>query len=216
MESASQDWLDMARFLPMDYARSTLSVCRKLLGSYLVHNSPEGITAGRIIEVEGYLGPHDKGSHSYGGKLTARTAAMFGEKGCAYVYLIYGMYWCFNVVSGPPGKPQAILIRALEPVSGVELMQERIGASDARSHNLCRGPGKLCRAMGIDGSLYGENLGGSRLFLVPGKLKRGECITRSPRINIAYAGSYADKPWRLFVRSHPCLSGPAKLNRQTI
>jgi DNA-3-methyladenine glycosylase len=202
------------RFAPEDFHRPTLTLARRLLGCWLIHRTATGLCGGRIVEVEAYLGPHDRGSHSYGGRMTERNRAMFGPKGHAYIYLIYGMYWCFNVVSGPIGKPQAILVRALEPVLGLDQMRENLGAAHASAHSLCRGPGKLCRALGITGELYGEPLWGDRLFLVPACRKRGEEIAASARINIAYAGPDATKPWRFFIRGNPCVSGPASLNRQ--
>lgn len=211
-ESASHPF--GARFAPDDFAQPTLALSRRLLGSVLVHRSARGVTAGRIVETEAYLGGRDKASHSFNGRRTPRNEAMFGDKGRAYIYLIYGMYWCVNVVSGRIGVPQAVLIRALEPLEGLNLMRSRLGcAAHAADHSLCRGPGKLCKAMGIEGSLYGEDLRGRRLFIVPGILAYGESIARSSRINVAYADSYALKPWRFFVRGNPCVSGAKGLNR---
>lgn len=201
------------RLDPAWFERPTLEVARDLLGTILVTRAAEGVTAGRIVEVEAYLGPEDKGSHSYRGRRTERNRAMFGPKGHAYVYLIYGMYWCFNVVTGPVGLPQAVLVRALEPLAGVALMRQRLGQSSAPQAHLCRGPGKLCRAMGITGELYGEPLWGEKIFLVPGGLKEKEEIATSERINIAYAQEYAGLPWRFYVRGHPAVSGPARLRR---
>ncbi len=201
------------RYPPAFFEQPTLELARQLLGTVLVHRSSEGITAGRIVEVEAYCGPEDKGSHSYGGRLSERNRAMFGPKGHAYIYLIYGMYWCFNVVSGPPGLPQAVLVRALDPVFGEQLMRSRLNAPHAPIHSLCRGPGKLCKAMGITGALYGEPLWGDTLFLVPGELAPDEEIGSSHRINIAYAQEYAHLPWRLYVRNHPAVSGPSRLRR---
>lgn len=201
------------RFCEEDFSRPTLRVCRSLLGSYLVHCSPEGETAGRIVEAEAYRGPEDRGAHSFGGRVTGRTRAMFGPKGHAYIFLIYGAYWCFNVVTGPAGKPEAVLVRALEPAAGTDIMRRRVRSPEAPESTLCRGPGKLCLAMGITGELYGEDLRGERLFLVPGRLRRGEAVGVSGRINIGYAQEYALKPWRLYVRENPCVSGPAKLRR---
>src|SRR4030042_6591470 len=105
------------------YQQNILAVSRALLGKILVHESPEGTTAGRIVETEAYSGPEDRAAHSFGGRRTPRNDVMYGEKGHAYVYLIYGMYNCVNVTSGePPGKPEAVLIRALEPVEGQDIM----------------------------------------------------------------------------------------------
>jgi DNA-3-methyladenine glycosylase len=195
-----------ARFSHEFFTRQTLAVCRSLIGAFLVHRSSEGLCAGRIVEAEAYLGPADKGAHSFGGRNTPRTAAMFGEKGRAYIFIIYGMYWCFNVVSGPIGKPQAILIRALEPVLGLDLMRTRLTGKQ-NSSSLCRGPGKLCKALAITREQYGEDLTGEKLFLVPGMRGRDEKIAKSPRINIDYADEYVHKEWRFFIKGNPAVSG---------
>lgn len=203
-----------ARYSREFFYQPTLSVTRHLLGSYLLRNTPDGICGGRIVEVEAYQGPRDLGAHSSSGKPTERTRIMYGDGGRAYVYLIYGMYWCFNVVTGPAGLPQAVLVRALEPTHGISQMRERLAAPEkAPVTGLCRGPGKLCKALGITGLEYGADLLGDQLFLVPGKRVPASRIGRSPRINIEYAGAYKLKPWRLFELGNPCLSGPARLNR---
>jgi DNA-3-methyladenine glycosylase len=204
-----------ARFPREFYERPTLSVTRDLLGAYLVHRSAEGVTAGRIVEAEAYQGPADLGAHSSGGVMTQRTRAMYGPRGHAYVFLIYGMYWCFNVVTGVRMLPQAVLIRALEPVQGFDLMRQRVNAAPhATISSLCRGPGKLCKAMGITREHYGLDLAGDRLFLVPGKRVAASKVGKSPRINIDYAGdAWINKPWRLYEGGNPCVSGPAKLRQ---
>lgn len=198
-----------AQCLPAEFfSAPTLQVARRLLGCVLVHRAPEGLAAGRIVETEAYLGPRDRGAHSYGGRMTVRNRAMFGEKGRAYIYFIYGMYWCFNVTTGPIGIPQAVLVRALEPVDGIDLMRARLAAPHAAVHTLCRGPGKLCKAMRITGELYGEDLRSRRLFVIKGRLRRGERVACAPRIGIAYAGEFAAKPWRFFIAGNPAVSGP--------
>jgi DNA-3-methyladenine glycosylase len=209
------------RFPPDWFQRPTLCVARQLIGCVLVHQTNEGTTAGRIVETEAYLGPHDRAAHSYGSKLTPRNRAMFGPKGHAYIYFIYGMHWCFNIVTGPPQLPQAVLIRALEPLVGLELMRSRLGQPHAPPHTLCRGPGKLCRAMGITAELYGMDLCGDTLYVVPASQTRRR-IAISPRVGIAYAGEYAAKPWRFFDAGNPCVSrapriadGPAGKRRST-
>ena len=205
--------LDFApRFPSSFFFWPTLTVTRDLLGSLLVHRTADGVTAGRIVEAEAYLGPSDKGAHSFNGRMTERNRAMFGEKGHAYVFFVYGVYWCFNVTTGPLGKPQAVLIRALEPVEGIDLMRLRLSQPHAPAHTLCRGPGKLCLAMGIGKQQYGASLGGQTLFLVPGHPIAAKQIGRSPRIGIDYAEEYVTKPWRFYIRENACLSGPRRLN----
>lgn len=196
------------------YERPTLDVTRDLVGAYLVHEAEEGMTAGRIVEAEGYMGPEDLGAHSRGGKMTERTRAMYGPRGHAYVFLIYGAHWCFNAVTGRFPLPQAVLVRALEPAAGQSLMSERVAARPGTAEmKLCQGPGKLCRAMGITGALYGLDLTVGPLYLVPGGLRPGERIAESPRINIDYAKEWAAKPWRYYIPGHPAVSGPAALRK---
>ena len=175
-----------------------------LLGKLLIHESPEGRTAGMIVEAEAYCGPEDDGAHSFGGRRTARTEAMFGPGGRAYIFRIYGMHCCFNVVTAPEGQPQAVLIRALEPVAGLELMAARRGTRDPL--RLCSGPGKLCQALAIGPAQYGLDLCGEELYLAeyrdfaPGEV----CV--SPRVNVDYAERYRDAPWRFFVKDSPFVS----------
>jgi DNA-3-methyladenine glycosylase len=153
------------------------------------------LTIGRIVETEAYRGPEDRAAHSYGGRRTARTEVMYGVAGHAYVFFVYGMHWHFNIVAGKLGKPEAVLVRAVEPVSGVDVMCARRGM--AASPKLTNGPGKLCEALAIDGSDYGVDLThGDALYLVDGPPPRR--IARSPRIGIDYAGSWALRPWRFF------------------
>ncbi len=131
------------------YQRETITVAKELLGKILVHETKEGITSGRIVETEAYQGPEDQAAHSYGGRKTARNEVMFGQKGRAYVYFIYGLYYCLNVTTGNlPGKPEAVLIRALEPITGEEIMAKRRG-KQIKFANLTNGPSKLCMAMKV-------------------------------------------------------------------
>ena len=203
---------DMSKRLPRKfYQRPTLEVAHDIIGQYFFTNQDGVLTGGRIVEAEAYCGPDDLGAHTSGGRRTARNEAMYGPKGHTYIYLIYGMYWCINAVCGPADKPQACLIRALEPVVGLEAMRERLGAADdARPEHFCRGPGKLCRALGLDKNHYAEDLLKDRVFMLPGKLAEGEEVGTSPRINIDYAGEYIEKPWRFYIRGNPSVSGPGK------
>jgi DNA-3-methyladenine glycosylase len=191
------------------FERPTLVVARNLLGCLLVHESPEGTVAGTIVEVEAYCGPQDRAAHSFGGRRTPRNEVMYGPPGHAYVYFTYGMHYCLNVVTRPEGIPQAVLLRAVDPVAGIDLMRRRRGLSDGQPiHCLCRGPGNLCRAFGIDLSLNGADLRSSRLRILPGPPVPRSRVGRSARIGVDYAGEWALRPWRFFVRDHPAVSRP--------
>ena len=147
------------------YLRSVNRVAPELLRKLLVHDTPEGTTSGIIVEVEAYDGKTDKGAHSYPNKRAPRTEIQFGPGGFAYVYAIYGMHNCFNVVTGGEGDPQVALVRALEPVDGLELMTRRRNVRDRNA--LCSGPGKLCQALGITKAQYGVDLCISALHIEP-------------------------------------------------
>lgn len=182
-----------------------LRVARDCIGAILVHDSPYGRLSGRIVEAEAYRGPLDRAAHSYGGRRTARTEVMFGPPGHAYVFFVYGMHWHFNLVTTREGAPEAVLIRAVEPLEGVELMAERRGlAADRRE--LTNGPGKLCQAFGIARELYGADLTRGPLFLAQGARCK---VLRSARVGVDYAGDWAEKPWRFYdpssryVSPHP-------------
>lgn len=191
--------------LPRDfYAQPVLKVARECIGKVLVHRSPEGETAGRIVEAEAYRGPLDLAAHSSRG-LTKRTAAMFGPPGYAYIYLLYGISWALNLVAAAEHEPHAVLIRALEPVRGLELMARRRKMPSA-SRELTNGPGKLTMAMGITGALYGEDLCGRVLFLEEPAEKVAIRIGRSPRINVDYSGDWKLKPWRFYERGNRYVS----------
>lgn len=184
------------------YDREVLDVAPELVGKILVHRAPEGTTAGRIIECEAYRGPEDLAAHSAGGRRTRRTEAMFGPPGHVYMFVLYGMHWAFNVVVEPRDTPHAILVRALEPVHGADLMSQRRGVPEA-SITLTNGPGKLCAAMGLGSANYGEDLCRDQLFLVEGAAGR---VGRSPRINVDYAGEWAARPWRFYEQGNRYVS----------
>jgi len=198
------------RKLPRDfYECDTLSVARKLLGKYLVHKSQEGITVGKIVEVEAYIGPHDPASHAYIGRRTKRTEVQFGPGGYAYIYQIYGKNFCFNVVTQKRGMPEVVLIRALEPIAGIDLMATRRGFSKLtgkKIKNLTNGPSKLCQAMGIDKSLYGVDLCGNVLFITQPNPEYKFEIVATPRINIDYAGDAKYYHWRFLIKNNKFVS----------
>lgn len=189
------------------YCQDGHTVAKGLLGQILVHETPEGKTAGKIVEVEAYMGAVDKAAHSYKGR-SSRTEIQYGPGGFAYIYFIYGMYYCMNVVANQPEKPEAILIRALEPVEGLELMEQR--RKTGKVKNLCNGPGKLCQALGIDKSCYGEDLLGSRLYILPGEEVPEERIEATPRINIDYAEEARDFLWRYLIKDNLFVSKAPK------
>lgn len=196
-----------ANKLPREfYLRSdVLTVARDLLGKLLVVPGPNGErVSGKIVEVEAYRGPEDRASHAHGGRRTKRTETMYGAGGLAYVYFVYGMYFQFNVVSGIENVPHAILVRALEPVEGIEFM--RVRRHSHSDHNLTSGPGKLCIAMGIDRELNGADLLGSQVWLEEFEKVSPRRIARGPRIGIDYAEEWIDKPWRLWIQGNEYLS----------
>lgn len=189
------------------YEAPVLDVAEAMIGALLVHRAHEGLTAGRIVECEAYRGPEDLAAHSAGGRRTKRTEVMFGPPGHAYMFLLYGMHWAFNAVVGPEGHPHAVLVRAVEPVLGVDLMASRRGV-DAAKVTLTNGPGKAAAALGLDARAYGLDLSGEVVFLASGEA-RGK-IGRSPRINVDYAGAWKDKPWRFHERGNRYVSVPPR------
>lgn len=191
------------------YARDTLTVAKDLLGKLLVHETVEGITAGKIVETEAYMGPEDKASHAYGNLRTKRTEAQFGPKGHAYIYFVYGMHYCFNVTSGTiPEKPEAILVRALEPVLGIDIMTKRRGFSNQNMTNLTNGPGKLCMAMGMSTKQNGADLCAPPLHIDQNeRIQKAETV-QTTRINVDYAGEWKNTPWRFFVKNNLNVSKP--------
>lgn len=184
------------------YARPVLVVARDVIGKILVHDTPEGRVAGRVVEAEAYRGPEDRAAHSYGGRRTARTEAMYGPPGHAYVFFVYGMHHHVNLVTTKTGAPHAVLLRAVEPLEGVALMAERRGRKPT-DRELTNGPGKLCVAFAIDRSAYGADLCRGPLFLADGPRGR---VARSARIGIDYAGAWVKRPWRFFEQGNPYVS----------
>lgn len=194
------------------YKCSALELAKALLGYHLVHIDDNTVLAGKIVETEAYMGIDDKAAHSYNNRRTRRTETMFGPPGHAYVYLIYGMYYCMNIVAADIGIPQAVLIRALEPVEGMDRMAElRYGKDLSRCSKkeilgLTNGPGKLCRAMNITGADNGEDLCGNRLFLLKGTAPPESDIVITTRVNIDYAEEAINYPYRFYINSSPYVS----------
>ena len=185
------------------YSRSTLDVASELLGKILVRRIGRRYLAGKIVETEGYVGPHDLACHASKGH-TPRTSVMFGPPGRAYVYMIYGFYFCLNVVTEPKDYPAAVLIRAVEPMENVDLMCQ-LRNNPEHVTNVASGPGKLCMAMSIDKRLNGVDLLGSTIWIEDRKLDPGP-IRTSPRVGVDYAGEYRHKPWRFYVEGNPHVS----------
>ena len=183
------------------YNRATELVARELLGAVLERRSREGVTRGRIVETEAYLGPHDPACHAAAG-LTERNRCLFGPPGTAYVYFIYGIHWCVNAVTRERGFGSAVLIRALEPMSGMELMVARRGLSDI--HALTSGPAKLCEALDITGALDGVRLERGPLRILAGEPVPDEQVVVTSRIGIRKA---ADWPLRFVIQGSPFVSG---------
>jgi DNA-3-methyladenine glycosylase len=197
------------------YARPPLDVAPELIGAMLWHESPDGDTvAAMIVEAEAYLGPADRASHTRAGR-TPRTAPMFGPPGHAYVYRLYGMHWAFNVVAhAPDAEAGAVLVRAALPVEGIEAQRLRRGRAGDPVERLAAGPGRLCQALGIEGTDTGRDLTvGAPLWIgaAPGTLRlgRGTGILTGPRINVAYAGEpWVAAPYRFGLAGSPALSVP--------
>jgi DNA-3-methyladenine glycosylase len=177
------------------FVRPTLTVAKELLGKYLVRKIGRKTLAGKVVETEAYIGPKDRASHAYGGKVTSRNKAEYLVGGHVYIYLVYGMYWQLNITTYLKGKPECVLIRALEP--------------ESNDLKLTNGPGKLCRWLKLDKSFYGEDLTSSKLLWLE---DRGEKVEKKdvvacPRIGIDYAGPYwMKKPWRFYLRESPFVS----------
>ncbi|MEO8246754.1 MAG: DNA-3-methyladenine glycosylase [Chloroflexota bacterium] len=183
------------------FDRPALAVARGLLGARLVHDAPAGRVAGTIVEVEAYTGPEDLAAHSSRG-MTPRNRVMFGEPGHVYVYLVYGLHHCANVVCGPGGKPEAVLLRAAAIDEGIEIARQRRGSvADAR---LAAGPGNLGRAFGLDRSHDGLDLLASPVRIELGT--RIGTVRRGPRIGVDYAGEWAARPYRLWTDGDPHVS----------
>jgi DNA-3-methyladenine glycosylase len=197
--------------LPLSfYLRSdVLKISKELLGKVLVTNWNGEYASGRIVETEAYEGETDRASHASKGR-TPRTEVMFGEGGSAYVYLCYGIHQMFNIVTSREGIPHAILIRAVEPIEGVDIMLERTGKKKP-DHTLTRGPGNVGKAFGFHTSQCGVSLISDELYIADDGFKVTEdTIGASPRIGVDYAGAHAEWHYRFFIKGNKYVSGKVK------
>ena len=197
----------MPKKLPHSFyiREDTITVAKELLGKLIVVPDEDGQRiSGMIVETEAYLGVTDRAAHTYNGRRTPRNEVTYGKGGHAYVFFIYGMYFQLNVVTGPAELPHVVLIRAIEPVEGIEIMRQRRG--EMKDRNLTSGPGKLCIALSIDRSLNGEKLRGKRIWLEDHRSFAPEDIATGKRIGIDYAGEDAEKPWRFWVKDNMFIS----------
>ncbi|HML37882.1 MAG TPA: DNA-3-methyladenine glycosylase [Bacillota bacterium] len=193
------------------YDRDSIIVAKELLGKVLVHEVDGQRISAKIVETEAYMGVEDKAAHSYGGRRTPRVEIMYGGPGFSYVFFVYGMHYCFNIVTREEGNPQAVLIRAGEPVGGLELMaQNRFGKAlgqltKGQVNGLTNGPAKLCGALAIDRSLNGEDLCGRTLYVEEGDSETPGIVS-TKRVGIDYAGEAKDYPWRFYIEDNRYVS----------
>lgn len=193
------------------FQKPTLELASSLLGCILVKETDEGIAAGIIVETEAYIGPMDQAAHSYNNRRTARTEIMFHQAGLAYTYVMH-THTLFNVVSGEPGNPEAVLIRGVEPLAGLDLMVKRRGMPE--SANLTNGPGKLTKALGINMSDYGHPLTKKPLFITQGPVP--DSISSGKRIGIDNSGEARDYPWRFWITGNRYVSRHQKAEKTIV
>ncbi len=196
------------------YERDSITLARELLGKYIIHNINGEELIGKIVETEAYMGPEDKAAHSYNNRRTPRTEIMYGPAGYAYIFKIYGMYNCMNVVAAHVDEPQAVLVRAIEPTSDLNKISIRRygkGYDELKRRqiiSLSNGPGKLCLALGIDMANYGDDLCEDRLYIAEGNREEKFEIVTSKRINIDYAEEAIHYPWRFYIKGNKFVSKP--------
>jgi DNA-3-methyladenine glycosylase len=187
------------------YARDTVGVARALLGCVLESRIGGRHVTGRIVEVEAYIGAEDPADHGYGGRRTARNQALFGPPGTLYVFRSYGVHWCMNAVTEREGLPTAVLLRSLQPLSGLDVMAHRRGVTDP--HRLCSGPGRLCQALGVTGEHDGARLDRGVLRIFPPPVRAEVEVVAGPRVGIRRA---VDWPLRFTERGSHWVSRPVR------
>ncbi|CAN5487234.1 DNA-3-methyladenine glycosylase [soil metagenome] len=187
--------------------KNVTAIARELLGKIIVTNFEEGITSARIVETEAYAGVTDKASHAWQGKRTARNEVMYAAGGISYVYICYGMHQMFNVVTNASEIPHAILIRAAEPVAGLDIMLARTGKKTP-DNTVTKGPGNMAKALGISKMHSGGDLSGDAVFIVSdGYMLKEQQIGTSKRIGVDYAGEDASLPYRFYIKGNKFVSG---------
>lgn len=188
-----------------------VSLAKDLLGKILYTKIDHEITAGIIVETEAYFGIKDKASHAYGGRRTNRTETMYSNGGIAYVYLCYGMHNLFNIVSSKENDPHAVLIRGIEPLIGIDIIEQRRNMSHTKGA-ISAGPGSAAKALGIDKTFNAKNLTGDEIWIEDHVIRyEDEDIAATPRVGIAYAKEHALLPWRFFVKGNKYVSKPNKV-----
>ena len=196
---------------PSFFQKETTKVAVALLGCVLNRVTKEGLCLkGRIVETEAYLGLKDDCCHSFGGRKTERTKVMYQPGGCAYIYFTYGMYYCFNIVTAGINEPEAVLIRAIEPLTGLDIMQKNrtrtLRQGPREIHQLTNGPGKLCQALNIDKSLNGELMSGDKLYVEKGIVPALKDIITSPRVGLSPKWNACYWPLRFYIHNNPFVS----------
>lgn len=200
--------------IPLSFyaGEDVLQVARDLLGKVLVTSLGGHVTSGRIVEAEAYKAFTDRASHAFGGRRTARNEHMYGPAGISYVYLCYGMHHMMNVVTNGEDTPEAVLIRAVEPLEGLSVMGKRC-KKNSLDNTLTKGPGNLTRALGIGREHSGLKLTGRQLFILDDSAPGEDEIGVSRRIGVDYAGKDAMLPYRFYIKGNPFVSGPSALNK---
>lgn len=195
------------KLLQKFYNQNTLKIAQDLLGKFLIRKYRSKIYKGKIVETEGYCGFKDRASHASRG-ITDRNKIMFGQGGYVYIYMIYGMYYCLNVVTEKKDFPAAVLIRAAEPVENIEdLDKNKAGTKSASINLLTNGPGKLCRAFKINKTLNGKSLMGNKIWIEDQGIKiKKKDIIRAKRIGVDYAGKCKDYLWRFYIKGNRFVS----------
>lgn len=195
--------------LPLSFyeRNNVVEITKELIGKILVTNFDNQLTAGRIVEAEAYNGPHDKASHSYNNRRTKRTEVMYSHGGVAYIYLCYGIHQMFNIVTNVKDIPNAVLIRALEPLVGIDIMLARTKKA-THSFDLTRGPGNVAKALGFHTDQTGQSLESSEIYIADDGFNYSESeIVATPRIGVDYAAEDALLPYRFIVKGNKCVSG---------